>query len=298
MANYLVTGGYGFIGSHLVDRLIAEGHFVRVIDDESSDNDKFYKNESAENLNQTINSYDVCLDAVKKIDGIFHLAAESRLQPSIINPDRAINTNYVGTYNVLKAAKASGVKKCVFSSTSSIYGTKNLPPLVETMPAHCLNPYSGTKYSMEILAKVYDELYGVTTTCLRYFNVYGSRMPTTGQYAPVIGLFLKMRNQNKPLTIVGDGQQERDFIHVSDVINANILAMRGQDSTNEDPVYNIGFGKSFKILDIAKHISCNYEFVPHRKGEVISNLCDNSKAKRVFGWSPKINLFDWLNDNL
>ena len=223
MTRSLVTGGAGFIGSNLVDALLEQGHEVVCVDNESASNEKFFWNDNAININADVTDYSLMKTAMINVDYVFHLAAESRLQPAIENPIEAIVKNCVGTTTVLQCAREAGVKKLMYSSTSSGYGMNSYPN-VETQPDDCLNPYSASKVAAEKFCKMYTDLYGLKTVVFRYFNVYGERSPVFGQYAPVIGIFLKQKNEGKSLTIVGDGSQRRDFIHVKDVAAANILA--------------------------------------------------------------------------
>jgi UDP-glucose 4-epimerase len=185
----------------------------------------------------------------------------------------------------------------MYSSTSSSYG-KNSIPNVETQPDDCLNPYSVSKVNGEKLAKMYNDLFGLKTVMFRYFNVYGEHQPTKGQYAPVIGLFIKQAKENKPLTIVGDGTQRRDFTHVSDVVKANILAaITDVDDKCFGNVYNVGNGKNYSILEIAAMISDNIEFIPPRPGEARETLSNTDKIKQVFGWKAEVSLSDWIERN-
>ena len=294
----LVTGGAGFIGSNLVDKLIKIGHEVVVIDSESAEcNEKFYWNSKANNHRLDVCNYESTRSLYDGIDFVFHLAAESRLQPAILNPIEAVTKNVVGTCTVLQCAREAGVKKVIYSSTSSAYGL-NKYPNYETDPNDCLNPYSVSKVAGEELCKMYTNLYGIKTIIFRYFNVYGERSPTTGQYAPVIGIFLRQKNANQPLTIVGDGSQKRDFVHVHDVANANVLAaLTNIPDEYYGQVYNIGSGENISILEIAKIISDNYVHIPSRDGEAKTTLSCIDKSKNIFGWEPKFNVKDWIGEN-
>lgn len=291
----LVTGGAGFIGSNLVDELISKGNEVIVIDNESAEcNEKFYWNDKADNYKLDICDYEKTKKLYENVDCVFHLAAESRLQPAIENPINAVVKNAVGTCTVLQCSKESGVKKLIYSSTSSAYGL-NKYPNVETDPNDCLNPYSVTKVCGEELCKMYTNLYGLKTIIFRYFNVYGERSPTTGQYAPVIGIFLNQHSKGMPLTIIGDGLQRRDFVHVKDVVDANILASIAD--LNEDEygqIYNIGSGCNISILEIAHLISTNCIYLKPRMGEAKTTLADIEKVKSVLGWYPKIDVKKWI----
>jgi UDP-glucose 4-epimerase len=306
--NCLVTGGAGFIGSNLVDKLIDSGHNVTVIDNESSDaHDQFYWNEKANNYKYNICDYEMCSDVFERHqpDIVFHIAAEARIQPCIIDPLKAVKANVVGTATILELSRKHKVKRVVYSSTSSAYGLKNTPPLNEYMPNDCLNPYSVTKTSGEELCKMYSKLYNLETIIFRYFNVYGERQPLKGQYAPVVGIFKRQKNASEPMTIVGDGEQRRDFTHVSDVVSANIMAATKEfdewqvnGSENKiyqyGQIYNVGTGTNYSINQVAEMVGGPTTNIPSRSGESRITLANISKIQREIGWSPKIKLEDWL----
>lgn len=309
----LVTGGAGFIGSNLVDRLIADGHEVTVIDNESSDaNEQFYWNPAARNYKYDINDYTMVRELYEGVDTVFHLAAEARIQPCIEDPLKAVEANMLGTASVLQCARVCGVKRVIYSSTSSAYGLKNIPPLVETMPTDCLNPYSVSKVGGEELCKMYSNLYGLETIIFRYFNVYGERQPLRGQYAPVIGIFMRQSAAGEPMTIVGDGEQRRDFTHVSDVVEANIKASQftapEYDMTDNGgskvynrwewgQIYNIGTGVNHSVNQIAQLIGGATTNIPARLGEARITLANSSKARNHLGWIPKVRLEDWIAEH-
>ena len=294
MKKTIVTGGAGFIGSNLVDELIKQGHQVIAIDNESaSENEKFYWNDKAENHKFDICDYDKIESLFEGVDWVFHLAAQSRIQPAIENPIETVRVNCEGTTNVLQASRVHKVKKVIYSSTSSYYGLKNEPPLVETMERDCLNPYSVTKIAAEDIFKMYNTLYNLPVVIFRYFNVYGERQPTKGQYAPVVGLFQKMKNDGKPMTVVGDGEQRRDYTHVSDVVNVNILAAES-DNVGDAEVMNIGSGTNHSVLDLVNLIGGEYIHVPERPGEARTTLANNTLARKLLDWTPKVDLGDWL----
>ena len=293
----LVTGGAGFIGSHLVDKLLELGHEVVVIDNEYADcHEQFYWNERAQNYKYDIRDYENTRPLYEGVDYVFHTAAEARIQPAILNPIEAVSINCVGTVTVLQCAREAGVKKVMYSSTSSGYGF-NEPPNEETQIDDCLNPYSVSKVSGEKLCSMYTKLFGVKTVIFRYFNVYGERSPLRGQYAPVIGIFLRQRGDKESLTIVGDGEQRRDFTHVSDVVQANILAATvDADKEVYGLVYNVGNGVNYSINEIADSISDNQVNIPPRVGESRITLANNSRLKTTFGWEPKVNLMEWISE--
>ena len=295
----LVTGGAGFIGSNLVDRLLDMGHEVIVIDNEYSDaHDHFYWNDKAQNYKYDIRDYEKTRPLYDGVDHVFHFAAEARIQPSLLNPIEAVSINSVGTVTVLQCAREAGVKRVMYSSTSSGYG-QNETPNVETQSDDCLNPYSVSKVNGEKLCKMYTNLFGLPTVVFRYFNVYGERQPLRGQYAPVIGIFLRQRAAGEPLTIVGDGEQRRDFTYVGDVVNANVMAA----ISNPDPdafgqVYNIGTGNNYSINQIAEMFSHPTVNIEPRPGESRISLANNQKMKNTFGWQPTMKLEDWISSHL
>ena len=296
MKKSLVTGGAGFIGSNLVDRLLEIGHEVVVIDNEYSDaHDQFYWNDKVQNYKYDIRDYEKTRPLYDGVDYVFHIAAEARIQPAILNPIEAVSINSVGTCTVLQCSREAGVKRVVYSSTSSGYGM-NQSPNIETQPDDCLNPYSVSKVSGEKLCKMYTNLYGLPTILFRYFNVYGERQPLKGQYAPVVGIFLRQRAVGEPLTIVGDGNQRRDFTHVRDVVQANILAATKEvDSDAFGQLYNVGTGNNYSVNQIARMISDNTINIAPRPGESRVTLANNQKLRRTFGWEPTIKLDDWIN---
>jgi len=296
--NVIVTGGAGFIGSHIVDRLVDDGHEVLVIDDLSADShEQFYFNQDAEYSYYSVSDYYNIRHHFEGVDLVFHLAAESRIQPCIQNPVMATLTNVVGTCSVLQAAKETGVKRVMYSSTSAAYGVAHPIPLKEDMANDCLNAYSVTKVSGEELCKMFYRLYGLETVAFRYFNVYGDRQPTSGQYAPVVGLFQKQFDEGLPFTVIGDGLQSRDFTHVSDVVEANMKAAFTEDKRAFAEVFNIGAGKNYTVMDLIKMIGGEDAFhiaMPERPGEARHSKADTSKAKEILKWEAKVSLEDWL----
>jgi UDP-glucose 4-epimerase len=305
--NALVTGGAGFIGSNLVDRLIGEGHTVTVIDNESADsNEQFYWNSEARNYKYDVRDYVMVRKLYEGQDAVFHLAAEARIQPTIEDPLKAFENNMIGTATVLECARSCGVKRVVYSSTSAAYGLANTPPLSETMSTDCLNPYSVSKVAGEEMCKMYARLYGMETATFRYFNVYGERQPLRGQYAPVIGIFLRQRAAGEPMTIVGDGTQRRDFTYVGDVVEANIKAATfvapqyiveneiAYRAWEWGQVYNIGTGRNYSINEIAALMGGDITHIPSRPAESRLSLANASKAKNQLGWIPQVRLEEWI----
>jgi UDP-glucose 4-epimerase len=295
----LVTGGAGFIGSNMVERLLEEGHEVVCVDNESaSSNERFHWNSASENHKVDIRDAEGMRPLFRGVDYVFHMAAESRIMNTMENPVRAAETNLVGTVSVLQCAREAGCRRVVYSSTSSVYGG-NKAPNREDMVPDCLNPYSASKYAGEMFCRNYSELFGLETVTLRYFNVYGRRHPEKGQYAPVMAIFARQRRNGERLTVVGDGLQRRDFVNVLDVADANFKA-----ATKELPAgifgtpFNIGTGENHSILDLARSISEDITFVPSRPGEMSETLADNDKAKTVLGWTPKVDIHEYIRDEL
>ena len=292
----LVTGAAGFIGSNLVEHLLDQGHSVVCVDNESANNEKFHwshENGMVINVKVDITDYKGMKNIMSGVDYVFHLAAESRLQSAIMNPIEAVQKNCVGTTVMLQCAREAGVKRFVYSSTSSGYGN-NPYPNVETQPDDCLNPYSASKIAGEKFCKMYTELYGLETVVLRYFNVFGRRSPARGQYAPVIGIFQRQRDTGEPLTIVGDGAQRRDFVHVEDVARANYLAATMPLKGHAGEVFNVGTGSAYSIQQIADSISDNQVYIDKRSGEMETTFADITKIGDVLGWQPEIDVIDWI----
>ena len=295
----LVTGGAGFIGSNLVDALLDMGHEVVVIDNEYSDaHDHLYWNDDADNHKYDIRDYENTRPLYDDVDYVFHLAAEARIQPAILNPIGAISINSVGTCTVLQCAREAKVKKLMYSSTSAAYGM-NSQPNVETQPDDCLNPYSVSKVNGEKLCKMYTDLFGLDTVIFRYFNVYGERQPVRGQYAPVIGIFLRQLAAGEVLTIVGDGQQRRDFTYVKDIVNANIMAaISNADKEAYGQVYNVGSGINYSINEVASMISKDVKHISPRVGEARISLANVDKIYETFAWKPQQDLEEWIRKQI
>ena len=287
----VVTGGAGFIGSNLVERLLERGDQVVVIDNESANtHDEVYWNPNAMNVKGDVTDFSLLKNACINADCIYHLAADISIQYSIENPTESYKNNVVGTLNVLEVARVLGIKKVVFSSTAAIYGSTS-EPCLETDRPDPLNPYSVSKLAGENLMKMYNDLYGIQTVSLRYFNVYGPRQAYKGQYAPVIGIFQKQKFEGKPLTIIGDGNQTRDFIHVADVAHANMMVAE-KDVVG---VFNVGSGTEYSVNQIASLTNNPHgtTTMPSREGEARRSISDNSKLKNI-GWQPRIGLEAWI----
>ena len=287
----VVTGGAGFIGSNLVERLLERGDQVVVIDNESANtHDEVYWNPNAMNVKGDVTDFSPLKNACINADCIYHLAADISIQYSIENPTESYKNNVVGTLNVLEVARVLGIKKVVFSSTAAIYGSTS-EPCLETDRPDPLNPYSVSKLAGENLMKMYNDLYGIETVSLRYFNVYGPRQAYKGQYAPVIGIFQKQKFEGKPLTIIGDGNQTRDFIHVADVAHANMMVAE----KNIVGVFNVGSSIEHSVNQIADLTNSPHgkTTMPSREGEARRSISDNTKLKSI-GWQPRILLEAWI----
>jgi len=288
MSKCLVTGGAGFIGSHLVDTLIEKGHEVLVIDNLSTGK-KEYLNPKAKFFKADLRDFEKICPIFEGVDFVFHLAALPRVPLSIEKPKETNEINVGGTLNVLMAAKETGVKKFIYAASSSAYGNQKELPLREDMLCFPLSPYGLQKYIGELYCRIFYEIYGLPTVSLRYFNVYGPRQPEEGAYVPVIGLFLTQKSRGEPLTITEDGNQTRDWTYVSDVVEANILAMKS-DKVGKGEVINIGAGENHTVNEVAKLIGGEVVYIPPRPGDVRHTLADIKKAKELLGWQPEITL--------
>lgn len=288
MSKIIVTGGAGFIGSHLVDALIEKGHEVLIIDNLSTGK-KENINSQAKFFETDLRDFDKIRPLFKKVDYVFHQAALPRIPLSIEKPIETNDININGTLNALVASKKAGVKKFVYASSSSAYGNQAKLPMREDMVADPLNPYALQKYVGELYCKIFFDIYKLPTVSLRYFNVFGIRQPREGSYVPVIGIFLTQKKQGKPLTITGDGEQTRDFTFVSDVVRANILAMESE-KVGRGEVINIGAGQNHSINEIAKMIGGETTYIPLPPGEMRDTLADITKARELLGWQPEITL--------
>lgn len=294
--NALVTGGCGFVGSNLVDMLVEQGHTVTVIDNLSSDaHDQFYYNDHATYYDHSVTDYVMCSQVFERNqpDVVFHLAAEARIQNCIEDPTLCMETNVMGTQTMLSLCKKHGVGRMVFMSTSAIYGLTNPAPQKETDSPDCLNAYSLSKLFGEKLCRLWSEMYQLDTVCFRGFNIYGNRQPKKGPYAPVIGVFSRQVDEGKSLTIVGDGEQRRDFVHVSDVCRG-LIAGATVEKAQAGEVYNLGTGVNYSVTEIADMVSrarahtLAHTHTPPRAGEARVTLADISKIKASLGWEPSI----------
>jgi len=288
----LVTGGAGFIGSHLVDRLIKENHKVIVIDNLTTGKEENI-NPQAEFYNLDIYDFEKIKPLFEKTDFVFHLAAISQILVSIKDPVETSKVNILGTINVFKAAIEAKVKRVIFTSSSSVYGNQEKLPLKENMRPNPVNPYALQKLVGEQFAKLFTKLYGIPIISLRYFNVYGPRININSDYSSVIGKFLKQKAEGKPLTIFGNGEQTRDFCYIDDVVDATIKAMESKKLKGGE-VINIGSGKSYSINYLANLIGSKRKYLAPREGDVKHTQADITLAKKLFTWQPKVSFEEGL----
>ena len=291
---YIVTGGAGFIGSNLVDKLILNGHEVHILDNFSTG-----KKENC-NSEASYHELDICnlknSEQITKImsdaDSVFHMAALARVQPSILNPLKYELHNTIGTMNILKSSVDAGVKRVVYSASSSAYGNPIELPSIEYHPTNPISPYAAQKYYGEVCCKMFSEVYNIETVSLRYFNVYGEKQNLGGAYATVVGIFVKQCLDGAKMTINGDGENRRDYTYVGDVVKANLLASESQNVGNGE-VINIGSGINLSVNDVAKLIGENKVYRDPVK-EPKETLADISKAKSLLNWSPEVRLEEWI----
>jgi nucleoside-diphosphate-sugar epimerase len=300
----LVTGGAGFIGSHLVDRLLELGHEVIVIDDFSSgkkENLEHHKN----NLNLQIFAKNICDKDIeglfKDVSIVFHVAAIPRVQFSIEFPEKTNEANINGTLNILELAKKAGVKRFVYSASSSAYGNQEKLPLIETMNPNPMSPYALQKLVGEYYCKLYNLLFGMETICLRYFNVYGPRQDPSGGYACLIPKSINLILQGKSPEIYGNGEQTRDFTYVKDVVEANISAATTNNEKSFGEIFNVGNNHNLSVNQVVKYIIRDKNIKPEYKPPVIepkNTLADISKIKNILEWRPKFNFEDGIKETV
>ncbi len=301
MKKVVVTGGAGFIGSNLVNELIKKRIKVIVIDDLSTGTvsnihpDAEWHKISLQDLNTDIPIGETLSHAstlFEGVDTVFHLAALARVQPSIQDPISFNRSNVDGTLKLLFAAHQAGVKRVVYSASSSCYGNTTQFPTPEDAPTNPLSPYGLQKYIGEQYCKMFSEVYGLDTCSLRYFNVYGEGMNLEGAYKLVMGIFAKQLLDGKPLTITNDGEQRRDFTYVKDVVQANILAATYPDKLNGES-FNIGNGKNYSVNEVADMFG-GEKVYGEKRIEPSQTLADNTKAKEVLKWNPTGDLPSWM----
>jgi len=283
----VVTGGAGFIGSHLVDKLLKEGHGVTVFDDLSSGR--------IENLGHVLDEIDFVktdlaqqrdlVENLRDTDWVFHLAALADIVPSIEKPDRYFRSNVDATFNLLEASKEVGVSRFVYVASSSSYGIPDTYPTPEEQPMNPQYPYALTKWLGEELVMHWATVYGLPAVSLRFFNVYGPRSRTTGSYGAVFGVFLAQKLAGHPFTVVGDGTQTRDFTYVSDIVNALIMAAQ---SERVGRAYNVASGNPVSVNRLVDLLGGEVTYIPKRPGEPDCTHADISRIKTDLGWEPKV----------
>lgn len=289
----IVTGGAGFIGSHLVDRLLSDGHTVTVIDNFSTgrrENLAVHRDESHLHLVQAdVAALEVIRPHFDGVDWIFHLAALADIVPSIERPLDYYRTNVDGTVAVLEAARAAGVRRFVYAASSSCYGIPAISPTPETAPIQPQYPYALTKCLGEACVLHWAQVYRLGAICLRLFNVYGPRSRTSGTYGAVFGVFLAQKLAAKPFTVVGDGTQTRDFTFVTDVVNAFVLAA---ESNIKGAVFNVGSGNTYSVNYLAHLLGSDVVYIPKRPGEPDCTFADSRKILEMLAWRPEVSFED------
>lgn len=292
--NILVTGGAGFIGSHLVEQLLKKKHKISVIDNLSTG-----RIENLQNFKDRIKFYRFDLSKkgkwekiLKKIDVVFHLAALADIVPSIQNPDKYFNANVVATKNLVECCIKNKVKKIIYSASSSCYGIPKKYPTLENETIDPKYPYALTKRIAEEILLHYGNIYKIKITSLRLFNVYGTRSRTSGTYGAMFGVFLKQKLANSPLTVVGNGNQTRDFTYVTDVANAFIQCIKYK---GKKKIFNIGTGKPVSINKIVEILNCKKIHIPRRPGEPSITHANISLAQKELNWKYKINIREGIN---
>ena len=278
----LVTGGLGFVGSHLVDTLAKdENNHITVIDNLCSESSsRTYMRSDVEYIIDDIRNLSDVKYADMKFDVIYHLAALARIQPSFKDPVRYLSIDMMGTSHVCELARRSGAK-LVYAGSSSAFG------------GPMLNPYAFAKYTGEQICEMFNKVYGLECAIARFFNVYGDRQPITGAYATVVGIFEGQHTSGISLTVTGDGEQRRDFTHVSDIVSG-LISMEGDVGTCE--LYQLGTGTNYSINELAGFFGGNIEYIPSRPGEARVTLADNTKANESLNWSPKVSLQDYVTN--
>jgi len=286
----IVTGGGGFIGSHLCERLLRLGHKVTVID-----NFLIGKRKNLETIkkkisiiNADIRDYKKIVNHFKKTDNVFHLAALADIVPSIEKPYDYFSTNVSGTFNVLQASIKNKIKRFIYSASSSCYGVPKQYPTSETSEIDPKYPYALTKRLGEELVIHFAKIYNLNTTSLRFFNVYGPRARTSGTYGAVFGVFLAQKLANKPYTVVGDGKQTRDFTYVTDIVDALIKVFLKKNISGE--ILNVGSSKTVSVNKIITLLKGSKISIPKRPGEPEITFADIKKIKRLTNWRPKVSI--------
>jgi len=289
----IVTGGAGFIGSHIVDALVDEGYEVHIVDNLSAG--------KKENVNPKavlhvvdIREKEKLIPIFENAEYVFHEAGFPQVQYSIENPVETSGINVEGTLNVLEASRANKVKRVIFASSAAVYGNQEILPITENMQVNPLSPYGAQKYIGEVYMKLYAQIYGIETVSLRYFNVYGPRQSASGAYASVIPKFIEFRKKNEPLPITGDGEQTRDFVNVKDIVSANILAMK-EVGVGKGETLNIGGSNQYSVNYIAKLTGGEILYIPPRV-EPRKTQASIVAAKGFLNWEPRVMLEEGIHE--
>jgi len=279
----LVTGGLGFVGSNLVDQLADLGHQVTVIDNLCSESSsRSYMRNEVQYWIDDVRNLDRQKYAGHKFDVVFHLAALARIQPSFSDPLSYLSSDVMGTAYALEYARGCGAR-VVYAGSSSAYG------------GPMLNPYAFAKYTGEQVCELYSSVYNMSTVTARFFNVYGTRQPTSGPYATVVGIFERQSSLGVPLTVTGDGEQRRDFTHVSDIVEGLIALSKGE---HRGEIYNLGSGKNYSINELARMFGDKISYIPSRPGEARITLADISKTTDTTGWKPRYSIEDYAYQHM
>jgi nucleoside-diphosphate-sugar epimerase len=297
---FLVTGGAGFIGSHIVHRLQKEGAKVRVVDNLSTGKKERLRgiDSSIELIEDDLTDHRVCDRAVQDVEYVLHQAAVPSVQRSIQDPLETNRANVIGTLNLLESCRQHGVRRLVYAASSSAYGDTQVLPKKEDMAPNPLSPYALQKFVGERYCKLYNDLYGLETVSLRYFNVFGPSQDPWSEYSAVIPKFATRLQSRQPLVVFGDGEQSRDFTYVDNVVEANILAIKAQRTSGA--VINVGCGESLtlnrliRFLEEILQVQAVVDYEPPRRGDVRHSLADISLARDLLGYQPKVTLVEGL----
>ena len=296
---FLVTGGAGFIGSHISDRLLADGHRVRILDNFSTGKQENIPDSAdVEVIEGDVGNYDTVRTAMEQVDIVYHEAAIASVAETVGNPLASERVNYRGTLNILEAARHAGVKRVMLACSAAVYGDLPELPKQESMPVKPLSPYAVDKLASEQACQMYTHLYGLETVSLRYFNVFGPRQDPSSPYSGVISIFSDYLGQGKQPTIYGDGEQTRDFVYVSDVVEANIKAATAPSAAGK--AFNIATGGKLSINALLKTIAdlkgqpFEPQYKPGRQGDIRHSRADISAAREYLDWQPVVSFEDGL----
>ncbi len=287
MEKVIVTGGAGFIGSHIVDALVDRGYDVHVIDTLYVGKKEYVHKKATLHI-VDVRDREALMPLFEGARYVFHEAGLPGVQMSIDLPLETNEVNVIGLLNVLEASRIHGVKRVIFAASSSAYGNQEIMPLTENLPVTPVSPYGVQKYVGEVYCKIWSRVYGIETVSLRYFNVYGPRQSSIGAYASVIARFIDMRAKGEPLTITGDGNQTRDFVHIDDVVRANLVAMT-HTAVGSGDVINIGNTTSVSVNHIAELIGGEIVHIEPRL-EARDSQASIEKAKTILGWEPEVSI--------